>query len=111
DLLVEYAQHNERSSARAKGIGTIYLRAGKRCADLVVCSLGIALTSPILILCTCAIKLGSSGPLLFRQQRVGQHGKLFTLLKFRTMTCNPDVNQLKITVAGDPRITRVGKWL
>ena len=104
---MQYSPTAGHSSSRRK----IYLRAGKRCADLVVSLLGITLSSPILILCASAVKLGSCGPVLFRQQRVGRNGKLFTLLKFRTMTCGPHTERLKITVAGDPRVTTVGTWL
>jgi lipopolysaccharide/colanic/teichoic acid biosynthesis glycosyltransferase len=95
----------------ASGSSGFYQRAGKRCADLIVSATGIAFTWPILLMCACAIKLESSGPILFRQQRVGQRGQLFTVLKFRSMRNGSERDHLKITVAGDSRVTAVGKWL
>jgi len=97
--------------SRAHGSSGFYLRVGKQCVDLVTSACGIVLASPILVACACAIKLGSSGPILFRQQRVGLGGKLFSVLKFRSMRVGSERDRLKITVAGDPRVTAVGKWL
>lgn len=57
-----------------------------------------------------AIKLDSSGPVFFRQARVGLHGRTFKILKFRTMIVNADMLD-PITVGADARITRVGSWL
>jgi len=70
--------------------------------------------SPILLLACIAIKLDSSGPVIFRQKRVGYRGHHFTIFKLRTMSA---VSELKdgieadITVANDSRVTRVGRWL
>jgi lipopolysaccharide/colanic/teichoic acid biosynthesis glycosyltransferase len=64
----------------------------KRTIDLCVSAIGLAILSPLLLLIALAIKLTSRGPVLFRQQRVGQYGKLFTVLKFRSMHVNNDVN-------------------
>jgi lipopolysaccharide/colanic/teichoic acid biosynthesis glycosyltransferase len=55
------------------------------------------------------VKLDSSGPALFRQQRVGKHGKLFSIHKFRTMRAQ--AGGLGLTVGADSRITRAGHWL
>jgi lipopolysaccharide/colanic/teichoic acid biosynthesis glycosyltransferase len=56
------------------------------------------------------VRLDSPGPILFRQERVGRNGRLFRILKFRTM--RPDTGQgRQITVGEDPRITRSGRWL
>jgi lipopolysaccharide/colanic/teichoic acid biosynthesis glycosyltransferase len=71
----------------------------------------MAFTFPLLIVCAVAIRLDSSGPIFFRQLRVGQYGKLFWLFKFRTMLEQPNPNGVDITVSGDPRITAAGKWL
>jgi lipopolysaccharide/colanic/teichoic acid biosynthesis glycosyltransferase len=64
----------------------------KRVIDLCVGALGLAILSPLLLLIAVAIKLTSKGPVLFKQQRVGQYGKLFTVLKFRSMHANNDVS-------------------
>ena len=63
-----------------------------------------------MLLSAIAIKLDSKGPVLFKQKRVGQNGDIFTVLKFRTMINNPDINQ-NVQNADDKRITRVGKIL
>jgi len=88
-----------------------YLHAGKQLLDTVLAFFGLAFIFPLLIVCAVAIRLDSSGPIFFRQLRVGQYGKLFWLFKFRTMLEQPNPNGVDITVSGDPRITAVGKWL
>ncbi|HWG21600.1 MAG TPA: sugar transferase [Terracidiphilus sp.] len=64
----------------------------KRSIDALASGLGLLLLSPLLMAIAIAIKLTSTGPVLFRQQRVGQYGKLFTVLKFRSMYVNNDHN-------------------
>lgn len=90
---------------------TFYIRHGKRILDVLVASVGLIVTSPVLGICAIAIRLDSFGPILFRQWRVGEHGLPFQILKLRTMVLHADVNGPQITAAGDCRITRVGKWL
>jgi lipopolysaccharide/colanic/teichoic acid biosynthesis glycosyltransferase len=62
----------------------------KRTIDLVASGVGLVLMSPLLLAIAIAIKLTSKGPVLFKQQRVGQYGNLFTVLKFRSMYVNND---------------------
>lgn len=62
----------------------------KRAVDVIGSSVLLALCSPILLACALAVRLTSKGPILFRQQRVGQHGKSFTFFKFRSMYVNND---------------------
>lgn len=81
----------------------------KRCFDLVCAGLGLLALAPALALIALWIKLDSSGPVLFRQQRVGRHGKLFFIHKFRTMKTGAQGSQL--TVGADPRITAAGRLL
>jgi lipopolysaccharide/colanic/teichoic acid biosynthesis glycosyltransferase len=64
----------------------------KRAIDLCASAVGLALISPLLLVIAAAIKLTSKGPVLFKQQRVGQYGKLFTVLKFRSMYANNDTS-------------------
>jgi lipopolysaccharide/colanic/teichoic acid biosynthesis glycosyltransferase len=86
--------------------------AAKRGMDIVVSLLAIALYAPLLLLVAIAIKLDSPGPVLFRQRRIGQHGRPFQLLKFRTMHHRPsDCGRLRQTCPHDPRVTRVGALL
>ena len=83
----------------------------KRILDVAVTALGIALLFPLLLGVAIWIKLDSPGPIFFRQVRVGRHGQLFVLLKFRTMNEGSESKGRLITVHGDPRITRAGRIL
>lgn len=83
----------------------------KRVFDLLGASLALLLLAPLLLLIALAIKLGSRGPVLFRQTRVGRHGRPFRIRKFRTMVHDAAERGLPITVGDDARITRVGHWL
>ncbi len=81
----------------------------KRAFDIVVAALALVLLSPLLLMIALLVKLDSSGPVFFRQQRVGRHGVPFHIHKFRTMA--DGAPGLPITVGADPRITRAGAWL
>jgi lipopolysaccharide/colanic/teichoic acid biosynthesis glycosyltransferase len=83
--------------------------AGKRILDLTITVAGLLAVLPVLVLCAIVVRLSSSGPILFRQVRIGRGGRAFRLLKFRTMLVAGGGPQ--ITAAGDPRITGAGKWL
>lgn len=83
----------------------------KRVLDLAVASLGLLLLAPLLLLIAAAIKLDSPGPVFYRQERVGRHGKPFRIFKFRTMAVTSAPDGAQITAAGDSRITRVGALL
>jgi sugar transferase (PEP-CTERM system associated) len=87
------------------------LRLYKRIFSLFLGSLAIIITSPIMLLAAIAIRLDSKGPAIFRQTRVGEHGRLFTVYKFRSMFEGSDKVKLSPAEHGDPRVTRVGKWL
>jgi exopolysaccharide biosynthesis polyprenyl glycosylphosphotransferase len=87
------------------------LRLYKRVFSIVLGSLAILVTSPVMLLAAIAIRLDSHGPAIFRQKRVGEHGKLFTVFKFRSMYEGSDQKKLTPVEYGDPRVTRVGKWL
>jgi sugar transferase (PEP-CTERM system associated) len=87
------------------------LRLYKRVFSLILSSLAILITSPIMLLAALAIRLDSPGPVIFRQKRVGEQGKLFTVFKFRSMFDGSDKKALTPAEHGDVRVTRVGKWL
>jgi lipopolysaccharide/colanic/teichoic acid biosynthesis glycosyltransferase len=91
--------------------GGLYLRSGKRIVDTVGALAGLAVTSPVLLLCAIAVWLDSRGPIFYRQRRVGQYGRTFQIFKFRTMIDGTDKHGSKLTAFGDARITRVGKIL
>jgi len=83
----------------------------KRAFDLFFGALGLVVLTPIFIGIAVLIKLDSFGPIFYRGVRVGQHGRLFRIFKFRTM--RPDAELVGSTSTGknDPRVTRVGRWL
>ena len=82
-----------------------------RGADVVVGSSALVLLAPVLLVVGFAVQLTSPGPILHRSQRVGRCGELFTLYKFRSMRTGADVAGPGITVAGDDRITGVGRTI
>lgn len=83
----------------------------KRLFDWFVSALGLLVLSPVLLMIALWIKFDSVGPVFFRQERVGQGGKVFRIFKFRTMVIDAEVKGLQITVGADARVTQVGKWL
>lgn len=82
----------------------------KRLFDVVVAGCGLVILAPVLLAIALWIRLDSPGPALFRQRRVGRHGRLFDIYKFRTMVVHPDHGG-QLTVGHDPRITRAGHIL
>jgi lipopolysaccharide/colanic/teichoic acid biosynthesis glycosyltransferase len=88
-----------------------YPRIGKRLFDLACAAIGIVLLSPLLLLIALAVKLTSHGPVFFRQVRVGQFGRPFAIIKFRTMKHGDSTETSLLTAAGDSRVTKAGKWL
>jgi len=90
---------------------TIYLQI-KRFIDMAVSGLVILLSFPACLLVGLLIKLDSKGPMLFRQERLGQHEKPFMMLKFRTMVENAEKDSGPCWATdSDPRFTRLGKFL
>jgi len=83
----------------------------KRAFDIVVACMALLILSPALLLTALIIRLDSPGPAIFRQIRVARGGEPFSMLKFRTMRTEPVAGGPLITVAGDSRITRVGRVL
>lgn len=84
----------------------------KRIMDIVGSLFGIIITSPIMLVCALLVKFTSSGPVIFKQERVGLHNKPFYMYKFRSMAVLPSKEEKKAwTVRNDPRVTGVGKIL
>ena len=83
----------------------------KRLFDIVMAGLALLLMSPLLIGIAAWIRLDSVGPVFFRQERVGRHGRPFRIHKFRTMVTDAERLGAQITVSGDPRITAAGRFL
>jgi lipopolysaccharide/colanic/teichoic acid biosynthesis glycosyltransferase len=84
---------------------------GKRVFDLVFAAVAIVVLLVPMVLLAMWIRLDSPGPALFRQKRVGLHGREFAILKFRTMRAMAGPSDLQVTVGADARITRAGKFL
>jgi lipopolysaccharide/colanic/teichoic acid biosynthesis glycosyltransferase len=102
--------------------------AAKRALDLVLASLALIVTGPIVIVAAIAVRLTSPGPALYRQVRVGRYGRAFTLYKLRSMVvdADPAVHQAYMhallslppdevaslyKLEDDPRVTPLGRWL
>jgi exopolysaccharide biosynthesis polyprenyl glycosylphosphotransferase len=94
----------------------------KRLIDILASFTALVLLSPLLVGTAIAIKLTSRGPLLFKQERVGQHGRTFNMLKFRSMVQNAEALKAKLIAKNeqkgpvfkmtrDPRITPVGRFI
>jgi lipopolysaccharide/colanic/teichoic acid biosynthesis glycosyltransferase len=83
----------------------------KRSLDLFVSCLGLLLLSPLFAAISGLIKLDSRGPVLFRQERIGQGLRRFVIYKFRTMTEDAPLRGGQLTASGDSRITRLGRIL
>jgi exopolysaccharide biosynthesis polyprenyl glycosylphosphotransferase len=97
-------------------------RAIKRLFDIAASAVALVLLAPLLVAVAVAIRLTSRGPILFRQERVGQHGHPFHMLKFRSMVANAEELKAKLMarneVSGpvfkmthDPRVTEVGRFI
>lgn len=94
----------------------------KRTMDLIGSVCGIVIISPLMLILAALVKISSPGPVIFKQERVGLHGKPFYMYKFRSMYVNAD-GKLKemmkdneqtghaFKIKNDPRITRTGKWI
>lgn len=95
----------------------------KRIIDIVLSAVALVISSPIMLGVAIAIKLDDGGPVLFKQTRVGIHGKPFTMYKFRSMVTNAEEIKAKLAaecgqtdrfifkLKDDPRITKVGKFI
>jgi len=82
----------------------------KRVMDWILAFLSLPLLLPVILVAALITRLSSRGPAIFKQQRVGLNGKIFTIYKIRTMVHNPSGHQ-EHTVRGDKRITKLGKFL
>jgi exopolysaccharide biosynthesis polyprenyl glycosylphosphotransferase len=84
----------------------------KRLFDVVASALLLVISSPLIVISGCLIRLTSKGPAIFGQRRVGREGHRFTAYKFRTMTASNDADEGDIyTRENDARVTRIGRWL
>lgn len=94
--------------------GPLHLRDRmiKRTFDLVVGTLALVVLTPVFLTVAIAIRMESRGPVLFRQKRIGQDNKMFEILKFRSMYHDlRDQDAARLTLRGDDRVTRVGRYI
>ncbi|ROR34712.1 TIGR03013 family XrtA/PEP-CTERM system glycosyltransferase [Inmirania thermothiophila] len=92
--------------------GGLAADAVKRLFDLAAAGLLLALTWPVMLLAALAVKLEDGGPVFYRQTRVGQHGRPFEVIKFRSMRPDAEADgRPRWARPGDARVTRVGAWL
>lgn len=91
----------------------MYAKYFKRILDFVLSLIGLIVLSPIMLIIIVAIKIDSKGPAFFLQERLGKDGKVFKIIKFRTMVVNAEHigKGLKVENENDNRITKVGKIL
>lgn len=90
----------------------MYRNFGKRTIDALLSLIALIVLSPLLLITAIAIKLTSPGPVLFKQQRLGLHGKEFTIYKFRSMTVGAEHTGSGVySGKGDPRVTKIGKFI
>lgn len=101
ELLIDISENGTSSS-------TINI---KRLIDIVFSSIILLLISPILLAIALAVKIDSKGPVVYKQQRVGYHKKLFNIYKFRSMTVDAETSGPALSSLNDPRITRIGRFL
>jgi lipopolysaccharide/colanic/teichoic acid biosynthesis glycosyltransferase len=83
----------------------------KRLFDVLFSAGTLIVLAPLMLAVALWIKIDSPGPILFRQARVGRGGKLFNILKFRSMRVDAAAQGPQLTVGDDPRITRAGVWI
>ncbi|WP_411108179.1 sugar transferase [Streptomyces sp. c-19] len=101
-----YAWHRIVPLAERRGL------TAKRVLDIALAAPALALALPVLLLCALAVRLSDGPGVLFRQERVGQHGRHFTLLKFRTLRPSDDAESAtRWNVAGDRRMSAAGSFL
>jgi lipopolysaccharide/colanic/teichoic acid biosynthesis glycosyltransferase len=89
----------------------VALSRRKRAFDVIVAGLALLAFLPLLVVIGTAIWMESEGPILFRQQRTGLHGRPFRIYKFRTMRVTEDGADLRQAVRGDSRVTPLGGLL
>ena len=89
------------------------LSAAKRLIDITAAAVGLVIAGPIMVLVAALIRLTSPGAVLYHQQRVGQHGRIFTLHKFRSMWADAEkaTGPVWASKEGDTRVTSVGRFL
>lgn len=115
-----------RSGPAIEAASSTSYEVAKRALDIVVSLVAVIISLPVMLVLALLVRLDSPGPVLFRQQRVGRNGKLFTFYKFRTMYADArqrfpelyaykysdeEIQTMYFKVLHDPRLTRLGRHL
>lgn len=96
---------------RSKGL-TLMQRFAKRLMDIVLCLIAMVIAAPVMLVVSLLIKLEDHGPVFYKQARVTKGGKVFNILKFRSMIVNAEKDgKSQPAVDNDPRITKIGKFI
>jgi sugar transferase (PEP-CTERM system associated) len=82
-----------------------------RMIGLSFSSIGLILLSPLILIISILIKIDSRGPVFYKQERAGENGRVFRLIKFRSMLANAETNGPVWAEKNDSRVTRIGKWM
>ena len=116
-----YEEENERLSIDSLRPSALIFSTGfrrrfvgvavKRLTDFCVSFIGLALLAPFFVVVGVLIKLDSPGPVFYRQIRVGLRGQPYMIWKFRSMSNDAEKNGPRWAMTGDPRVSRVGRWL
>ncbi|MGE3955566.1 MAG: TIGR03013 family XrtA/PEP-CTERM system glycosyltransferase [Vicinamibacterales bacterium] len=86
-------------------------RTMKRLADIGLAAIGVVLAMPLMLLTALMVRLESAGPVLYRQERVGENGRIFTLCKFRSMRTDAESGTPVWAKEKDDRVTRIGRFI
>jgi exopolysaccharide biosynthesis polyprenyl glycosylphosphotransferase len=89
----------------------IWQRALKRVIDVFISLIALILLIPVYLVLAIAVKASSPGPIFFLQERIGLNGRVFKIIKFRTMYMNAEKAGPQLSSSDDPRITPVGKYM
>jgi lipopolysaccharide/colanic/teichoic acid biosynthesis glycosyltransferase len=101
-----------RSAAHARPVAVTPIPFGKRLLDIALSGAGLALSSPLWLALSIAVKLEDNGPVFYSQDRVGEGGRVFRAWKFRSMIPDAEKHVGAIQAAeNDPRITRIGRLM
>jgi lipopolysaccharide/colanic/teichoic acid biosynthesis glycosyltransferase/glycosyltransferase involved in cell wall biosynthesis len=120
-LIVGYVHFISHPSPREPALSPLE-RFVKRTLDVIGALIGLVVTFPIMLILAILIKLDSPGPVLFKQTRIGEHGRPFRMLKLRSMVNDAEarlseimpLDQMKspaFKIKNDPRVTRIGRFL
>lgn len=89
----------------------VWQRTFKRVIDIVASIISLIVFTPMFIVLAVLVKSSSRGPIFFLQERVGKNGRLFKIVKYRTMVVNAEKAGPQLSSSNDPRITKIGRFM